>query len=110
MSLTQLRNLRHAGKRPATVTVIVGAPPKSFEDGPDKVVIRGALPDLSPLVGLPVHVIDVQDDFAITRRVIAGLQAVNVTPLGICGPVGSCGVSPEHEYAMTLYREMLCKT
>lgn len=110
MSLEQLRTLRRGGNRPVSVTVIVGTPPKSFDDGPDKVLIRTAIPDLSPLVGLPVHVIDLQDDSDLTYRVIAGLEAVNVIPLGICGSVGSCGVSSDHERAMELYRETLCQS
>lgn len=108
MSLSQLRTLRRGGHRPSTVTVIVGTP-KPFDDGPDKVVITGALPDLSPLVGLPVHVLDVQEDPAFTRCVIDALQAISVTPLGICGPAGACGVSDDHEHAMQLYREALCR-
>jgi hypothetical protein len=109
MSIAQLRTLRQHGRRPVSVTVIVGATPKSFADGPDKVVVRDVLPDLSPLVGLPVHVIDIQSDERLTRRVIAGLEGLNVEPLGICGPAGSCGVSPDHERAMQLYRETLCR-
>lgn len=110
MSLHQIQTLRRDGYRPPTVTVIIGTPPKSFEDGPDKVVIADTLPDLSPLVGLPVHVLDLQGNDALTLRVIGALEAVNVKPLGICGPAGACGVSADHEHAMQMYRETLCKT
>lgn len=110
MSLDQLRDLRRGGHRPADVTVIIGTPHKSFEEGPDKVVINRADQDLSPLVGLLVHVIDLQDSAAVTLRTIAALESFKVQPIGICGPAGSCGVSPEHEYAMESYRRALCLT
>lgn len=110
MSLSQLRDLRLSGHRPTTVTVIIGKPHKSTEDGPDKVVITGADADLSPLQGLPVHVIDLQADPAYTLAVMDALERVSVRPLGICGPAGACGVSPEHERAMTRYRKSLCPT
>lgn len=110
MSLTQLQSLRRGGQRPPTVTVIVGTPPKSFEDGPDKVVITGAVPDLSPLVGLPVHLIDLQDDKRKTLQVIAALQDMKTELLGGAGAYGAVGVSADHEHAMQLYRETLCKT
>lgn len=112
MSLHQLRTLRRGGRRPEQVTVIIGKPPKSFEDGADKVVIASdpARLDLSPLVGLPVHVLDLQADSSLTLRAIAALEAVNVRPLGICGPAGACGVSEDHEHAMASYRRALCPT
>jgi hypothetical protein len=109
MSLAQLRSMRLGGQRPASVTVIVGRPPKSLEDGPDVVVVNRSDADLSPLVGLPVHVIDMGDAKAVLR-VIAQLEALKVVPLGICGPAGACGVSREHEQAMRTYRETLCLT
>lgn len=108
MSIDQLRDLRRSGHRPAAVTVIIGKPHKATEDGPDKVVIHHADADLSPLQGLPVHVIDLQGDPTHTLAVMDALMRVSVRPLGICGPAGACGSSPEHERAMRRYRESLC--
>lgn len=110
MSLTQLRDLRRGGHRPDSVIVIVGKPPKFFEDGADKVVITRTDADMSPLFGLPVHVIDLKGDATHTRAVMEALERVSVRALGICGPAGSCGVSEDHEHAMNLYRETLCRT
>lgn len=109
MSLSQLRDLRHAGQRPAFVSVLIGRP-ASFDDHPGVVVINRdpSHTDLSPLVGLPVHVIDLQGDTRLTLRTLAALEELKVKPLGVCGPAGSCGVSPEHETAMQIYREALC--
>lgn len=110
MSLSQLQTLRRGGHRPPSVTVIVGTPPKSFEDGPDKVVITGPVPDLSPLVGLPVHLIDLQDDKRTTLQVITALQGMKTELLGAAGSYGAVGVSADHEHAIQLYRETLCRT
>lgn len=110
MSLTQLRDLRRGGHKPADVTVLIGKPGVDFEDGPDKVLITRSDQDLSPLVGLRVHVIDLQNDPKVTLRAIAAMEALNVLPMGVCGPAGACGVSPEHEYAMESYRRTLCPT
>lgn len=110
MSLSQLRTMRRSGKRPAQVTVLIGRPSRHFEDGPAYVAIGKADADLSPLVGLPVHVLDLQDDSTLTLRTIEALEKLGVTPLGICGPAGSCGSSPEHERAMELLRRTLCAT
>ena len=113
MSLETLLQLRRAGHRPAMVTVIVGKPP-AWVDAPDpaKVVIDRAPSrmDLHALVGLPIHLIDIQSD---TARLMAAMEATDragAKPLGACSAAGSCGVSPEHELAMTRYRERLCLT
>jgi hypothetical protein len=112
MSLIQLRDLRRRNKRPVSVAVLIGKPPRSFEHGPDSVVIdREPFDmDLSPLVGLPVHVVDLQGDSSLTLRVIEALEGCNVKPLGVVAPAGCCGASPEHERAMRMYRETLCTT
>jgi hypothetical protein len=109
MSLQQLRALRRGGNRPPQVTVLIGRPYERFEDGAAYVVVDAASDaDLSPLVGLPVHVLDLQADTALTLRTIATLEGLGVKPLGICGPAGSCGVSPEHEQSMESLRRLLC--
>lgn len=109
MSLRQLLALRRKGSRPEHVNVIIGRP-ASFDDGPGIAVVERADEDLSPLMGLPVHVVDLAGDAALTLAVIHQLETLSVRPVGICGPVGACGVSPEHEQAMRLYREALCRT
>ena len=109
MSLEQLRRLRLSGKRPAMVTVILGRPVGGIEDGPGIAVIRDPRKtDFSPLVGVPVHLIDVQDDPGATLAAIDALQAAQARAVGICGPAGACGVSEEHERAMARYRRTLC--
>lgn len=105
MSLEQLRMLRRAGRRPASVVVVVGKP--SVCDEPHFVEAhRGA--DLRVLVGLPVHVIDVQQDPAVTAQVLDSLLALKVQFMGICGPAGACGVNEQHEQAMQRFRETIC--
>ncbi len=106
MSLDQLRALRRNGKRPASVAVLIGHP-RPFDDGPGIVTVSRADEDLRALLGLSVHVIDVQADPGLTLAVIAALEALSVRPLGICGPAGACGVSPDHEWAMDHYRRSL---
>lgn len=110
--MRQLLAARRRNQRPDSVTVLVGQAPKYFHDTPAHVVVDRDLMDmdLSPLVGLPVHVIDLQNDAAVTQRVLAALEDLKVQPLGVCGPLGACGVSREHEAAMRRYREALCTT
>lgn len=110
MSLAQLRQVRRGNHRPPSVTVVIGRAPAWITDGPGFVQIDCDPHDLDlrPLVGLPVHVLDLQEDRRLTLHVIAALEDLKVSPVGICGPAGSCGVSPEHEAAMTRYRELLC--
>jgi hypothetical protein len=109
MSLDQLRTLRRAGRRPESVVVIVGKP-RVAVDGPGFVVIDRdpRQMDLTPLIGLPVHLIDVQRD---TDRLFAAMDATQTAgakPLGACSAAGACGVSEDHERAMWRYRETLC--
>jgi hypothetical protein len=78
-----------------------------MDDGPDVVQVS-AFDDLRPLIGLPVHLFDLNGDTRQTLAIIRELSALNVKPLGVCGPAGSCGVSPEHERAMERFRELLC--
>lgn len=112
MSIEKLRDMRRLGQRPVRVVVIIGNPNKRLELGSrsDVVIVNRADMDLSPLVGLPVHVMDIAGERDATLRVLAQLEGVKASFLGICGPAGSCGVSPEHEIAMQRYREVLCPT
>jgi hypothetical protein len=113
VSLESLARLRRAGRRPDSVIVIVGAAPKWMDaSSPDRVVIDRdpATLDLRPLVGLEIHLIDIQPDTDLLLRVMAATEEVGVKPLGACSAVGACGVSPEHERAMELFRENLCLT
>lgn len=111
MSLEQLRAVRKAGKRPDSVNVVIGQP-AALDDHPGVVVIAAdpSALDLRPLLGMPVHVIDLQDDSSRTLAVVAALERLKVKALGVCGPYGACGSSPEHEYAMERYRESLCRS
>lgn len=109
MSLEHLRELRRAGSRPASpVVVILGRAPRHLDDGPGKVVVTRDDVDLSPLVGMPVHVIDLGADNELARRVVPQLEKLSVVLHGICGCYGTVGESPEHERAMERYREALC--
>lgn len=110
MSLENLRTLRRAGKRPDTVTVIVGSADVDDSAGIVQIPESPESMDLRPLIGLQVHIIDVQADPARTLAVIEALERIKAKPLGFCGPAGSCGVSADHEHAMQLYRETLCKS
>lgn len=110
MSLDQLRAVRLAGKRPEGVVVVIGHANVDDDSGLVQIDGNPQTADLRPLIGMPVHVIDLQDDPSRTLAVMAALEELNVKPLGICGPAGSCGVSPQHERAMRLYRESLCKS
>jgi hypothetical protein len=105
MSLADLRAVRLAGQRPESVIVVIGR--ANMDDGPDVVQVS-AFDDLRPLIGLPVHLFDLAGDTRQTLAIIRELTALNVKPLGVCGPAGSCGVSPEHERAMERFRELLC--
>lgn len=107
MSLAQLRAVRLAGQRPESVIVIVGA--ADVADSPGVVVVEDETADLRPLLGLPVHVIDMQNESERFVRVLDALEALKVKQLGVCGALWSCGVSEEHERAMERYRESLCK-
>lgn len=111
MSLEQLRAVRKAGKRPDSVVVLIGRP-FTVDDDAGVVVLTDSpeATDLRPLLGMPVHVIDLQDDDTRTLAVLKALQALKVKPLGVCGRAGTCGLSKEHEYAMERYRESLCRT
>jgi hypothetical protein len=110
MSLDLLREVRRAGQRPESVIVVIGRADMDDSAGVVQITDTPHSMDLRPLIRMPVHVIDLQDDAGRTRAVIAALEELNVTPLGICGPAGSCGVSKEHERAMERYRESLCKS
>lgn len=106
MSLDRLLQLRRSGGRPDSVIVVVGTP-KHLEDSPGTVVIDRAGMDLRALVGLPIHLIDVQRDLDVLLAAMAATEEAGVKVLGACSWVGSCGVSPEHERAMNRYREGL---
>ena len=111
MSLETLLRLRRSGHIPADpITVIVGKPPAWFEDDPSTVVIDrdpDSL-DLRVLVDLSIHLIDIQRDTSLLLKAMAATEKAGAIPLGACSAVGACGVSKEHEFAMTLYRETLC--
>ena len=110
MSLDSLRRLRQSGHKPASVTVIVGKPPAWHDaSSPARVVIDRdpAKLDLRPLVGLPIHLIDIQADEQRLRAAMDATQEAGVKVLGACSAVGACGVSPEHERAMRRFRENL---
>lgn len=112
MSLTTLQQVRRAGRRPAGVIVLVGKPPSWHEDTPGIVVIdrNPASLDLRALVGLPIHLIDLQADEGLLRLAMTATEAAGAVVRGACSAVGACGVSPEHETAMRRYREGLCLT
>jgi hypothetical protein len=94
------------------VTVILGEPPRWFEDGPQYAVIDRDPNevDFGPLVEMPVHVIDLRGDDDLTLRAMAAMEGVKVKALGVCGPAGTCGLNVEHERAMERFRELLCAT
>lgn len=110
MSLEQLREMRRAGNRPKTATVIVGRPGKGFDDGSDKAVVARDGMDLSPLVGLRIQVIDVQRDASLTHAVIAQLEQLQTVLVGAYGHYGAIADTPEYEIAMRRYWERLCHT
>lgn len=110
MSLDQLRAVRKAGKRPDSVNVIVGRADCDDNAGIVQIDCDPSALDLRPLIGLPVHVIDLQTDAGRTLAVVAALERLEVKALGVCGPTWSFGVSEDHEHAMRLYREALCRT
>lgn len=111
MSLHQLRDMRRQGHRPVDVVLIVGKPPKWFEDGPGYVVIdrdpEGM--DLSVLVGMPLHLIDIQYEPSLTERVMDATTAAGAKPIGACSWAGACGGTPEYEAALMRFRSGLCK-
>lgn len=109
MSLDQLRRLRRNGKRPECVTVFLGTP-GVIEDGPSLVVVDRDDLDLRPLVGLPLHLIDLRAEPDFTLRVIADLQELGTTLLGAATSNGVVGVSAEHEQAMRRFRRTLCES
>lgn len=113
MSLDSLLRLRRSGHIPADpITVIVGKPPAWFEDDPSTVVIDrdpDSL-DLRALVGLSIHLIDIQGDTSLLLKAMTATEEAGAKPLGACTAAGACGVSLEHELAMTRYRENLCLT
>lgn len=112
MSLESLRSMRRTGRRPDSVVVIVGKPPAWMEDSPGTVAIDRdpALLDLRALVGLPIHLIDIQSDLDLTLAAMDATEAAGVKVLGACSAAGSCGVDEKHENAMRRYRENLCQT
>ena len=112
MSLDSLRRLRMDGQRPASVNVIVGKPPAWFEADRPTVVVIDRDPntlDLRPLVGLPIHLTDIQPNADLLLKALDATQALGVQVLGACSEAGACGCSPEHEAAMRRYRENLCQ-
>jgi hypothetical protein len=108
LSLTQLQTIRRAGRKPQGINVLIGKPPAWFEDSPSQVVVDRPGMDLSPLVGLRVHILDLQADPDFTLWVLRELERLKVDPAGFCGLAGTQGASPEHEYAMNHFRELLC--
>lgn len=108
MTIAHLATLRRSGRRPDSVIVIVGKPVRE-QDGPGFVVIDkpAAMQDLRPLVGLPIHLIDIQADTDFLLAAMAATEEAGVKVLGACSKAGACGVSEKHEHAMTLYREGL---
>ena len=112
MSLESLRSMRRSGRRPDSVMVIVGKPPAWMEDSPGTVAIDRdpALLDLRALVGLPIHLIDIQPDTDLLLKTMEATEAAGVKVLGACSNIGACGVDEKHENAMRRYRENLCQT
>jgi len=112
MSLDSLRSMRRAGRRPDSVVVIVGKPPEWMEDRAGIVVVDSdpSTLDLRALVGLPIHLIDIQSDLDLTLAAMDATEAAGVKVLGACSAAGSCGVDEKHENAMRRYRENLCQT
>lgn len=112
MSLSTLQQVRRSGRRPSGVIVLVGKPPRWHVDTPGIVVIdrAPAMLDLRALVGMPIHLIDLQSDEALLRQAMDATQAAGAVVKGACSAVGACGVSLEHETAMRRYREGLCLT
>jgi hypothetical protein len=112
MSLEQLRVLRRGGRRPSVaVRVVIGKPPRWFDDGPLDVVIDRPLTDLDlrPLLGLPVEVFDIQDNADFTMSVVARLEELKTTLIGAVGRFGQVGVSPEYVAVLTRHWERLCR-
>ena len=62
------------------------------------------------LVGLPIHLIDIQSDTDLLLKTMEATEAAGVKVLGACSDLGSCGVDEKHETAMRRYRENLCQT
>lgn len=108
MSLESLRSMRRVGRRPADALVLIGRAPAWLDDAPGVVTIARRGADLSPLVGLPVHVMDLQHDESLTRWALDAMADLGVQQLGVCGPAGACGASPEHEQAMQRHWRHLC--
>ena len=108
MSLDQIRSLRRAGERPNGVIVLVGTLPLDFDDGPGFAAITGPGMDLRALVGLPVHLIDIQKDPEVFWKALETVEQDGAIVRGICCAAGECGATPEHERAMRRYRERLC--
>lgn len=111
MSLDQLRDMRRTGKRPESVNVLIGKS-RAYDDWAGVVQITEPPRnlDLRPLMGLRAHVIDLQNDKRLTLAVLDALQALTVQPVGFAGPAGTWGCSPDHEWAIELYREGLWLT
>lgn len=109
MSIRHLLNLRRTGKRPDSVIVLVGKP-RRLDDGPGFVVIDRdpATLDLRALVGIRIHLIDVQADIDFFDAAAKATLAAGCTLLGACIATGAVGVSAEHERALVRYRESLC--
>lgn len=110
MSLEQLRDLRRKGQRPVFAEVIIGRPGKHFEDGPNQVVVSRDGMDLSPLVGMRLHIMDVQRDIDLTLRVVCQLQQLQTVLVGACGHYGPFASTPEHQVALRRCWEALCPT
>jgi hypothetical protein len=112
LSLSQLRQLRRGGHRPDGVIVLVGKPPAWLQDEPGFVVIDKHPRDMDfrPLVGLPIHLIDLQADNALLLAAMNATAEAGAVVRGACSAAGSCGVSSEHELSMIRYRECLCST
>jgi non-ribosomal peptide synthetase component F len=111
MSLTQLRDMRRAGSRPAAqIMVVVGSAPRGWDDRATEIVIdrEPREMDLRPLVGLVVNVIDLRGDVDLTGRVLSELERARAAVVGLVGPYGETGMNPEHETLLRRYRETLC--
>lgn len=112
MSLDSLRSMRRSGRRPEAIVVIVGKPPGWMDDSPGVVVIDRdpGMMDLRALIGIPIHLIDIQPDAALLLQAMDATEAAGVKVLGACSNIGACGVDEKHENAMRRYRENLCPT
>jgi hypothetical protein len=113
MSLGSLLALRKARMTPTGIWVLIGTPPKWFEDAEDTIVIRPTdkprSMDFRAIVGLHVDVIELEDNHRQTNDALNQIEDANPKSQGFACSYGVAGLNEKHERALSAMHRILTK-